>query len=246
MPNLIDYLPTADALLELEPEDLGAILLAIVSQPPVSIRFTLSNIEMPLWNAERAGYPHHRRQAVGRAIAEAWAWLQAEGLVMQDPEQSAGWFCLTRRGSRLKSSADVRAYRKGNLLPASALHPSLVEKVRPMFLRGDYDDAVFKSFKTVEMAVRTAASLPDDMVGVELVRAAFHPTSGALRDEHVVTAEREALSHLFAGAMGHAKNPGSHRTVNHSVGEAAQLIGFASYLLTIVDARRTSASPKSR
>jgi hypothetical protein len=65
------------------------------------------------------------------------------------------------------------------------------------------------------------------MVGVELVRAAFNPTNGVLRDEHVVVAEREALSHLFAGAMGHAKNPGSHRTVNHSVVEAAQLIGFA-------------------
>jgi hypothetical protein len=78
-----------------------------------------------------------------------------------------------------------------------------------MFLRGDYDDAVFKAFKTVEMAVRTAASLPNDMGGVEVMRTAFHSTSGILTDKSVVVAEREALSRLFAGAIGHAKNPGS-------------------------------------
>jgi uncharacterized protein (TIGR02391 family) len=110
-----------------------------------------------------------------------------------------------------------------------------------MFLRGDYDDAVFKAFKTVEMAVRAAASLPDGMVGIEVMRTAFNPTTGVLADTNVVPAEREALSHIFAGVIGHAKNPGSHRTVNHSVVEAAHLIGFASYLLGIVEARSASA-----
>jgi uncharacterized protein (TIGR02391 family) len=242
MPSLIEYLPTADVLLELEPEDLGAILIDMLHRNRMGARFALSNIEMPLWNAQSPGYPHQKRQAVGRALAEAWAWLQTEGLMMPDPEQPNGWFCLTRRGERLKSSVDIEAYRKGSLLPASALHPGLVEKVRPMFLRGDYDDAVFKAFKTLEMAVRAIASLPDDMNAVTVMRTAFNPETGILTDKNVVPAEREALSHLFAGAMGHAKNPGSHRTVNHHVIEAAQLIGFASYLLRVVDERSAAAS----
>jgi Protein of unknown function (Hypoth_ymh) len=169
MPSLIEYLPTADVLLELEPEDLGAILIDMLHRNRMGARFALSNIEMPLWNAQSPGYPHQKRQAVGRALAEAWAWLQTEGLMMPDPEQPNGWFCLTRRGERLKSSVDIEAYRKGSLLPASALHPGLVEKVRPMFLRGDYDDAVFKAFKTLEMAVRAIASLPDDMNAVTVL-----------------------------------------------------------------------------
>jgi hypothetical protein len=125
MPGLIEYLPTADALLDLEPEDLGAILIDIVHRDRThSPRFTFSNIEMPIWNAQSPGYPHQKRQDVSRALAEAWHWLQTEGLVIPDPEQSVGWFCLTRRGQRLKTSVDMEAYRKGQLLPASTLLPA--------------------------------------------------------------------------------------------------------------------------
>jgi uncharacterized protein (TIGR02391 family) len=241
MPGLLEYLPTADALLDQEPEDLGAIILDIVHKER-GPRFALSNIEMPVWNANIPAYPHHKRQEVGRAIAEAWLWLQTEGLVMVDPEQPNGWFCLTRRGQRLRTSVDVEAYRHGNLLPSATLHPSLVEKVRPLFLRGDYELAVFQSFKEIEVAVRTAASLPAELVGVDLMRAAFHSTTGRLTDKDVVEAERQALSHLFAGAIGHAKNPGSHRAVTIGRAEAAQLISFASYLMGIVELR-SSAVP---
>jgi uncharacterized protein (TIGR02391 family) len=239
VPGLIDYLPTADALIQMEPEDLGLIVISIIreSRPPTP-NFTRSNIEMPVWNANSPAFPHTKRRQVGRALAEAWQWLLVEGLVMPDPEQSEGWFCLTRRGERLKSSADINAYRKGHLLPASNLQPILLEKVRPMFLRGDYDLATFEAFKQVEIGVRSAASLPADMVGVELMRDAFNASTGALTDKQAVKGEREALAHLFAGAIGHAKNPGSHRTVVLTAIEAAELIGLASYLLGIVEIRR--------
>jgi uncharacterized protein (TIGR02391 family) len=240
MPGLIDYAATADELLSIEPEDLAVILLNLVDQiQPHSRNFTLSHFEMPLWNANSPGYPPTSRQAVARALAEAWQWLQTEGLMMPDPDQPNGWFCLTRRGERLKRPADAKAYRKSGLLPASNLHPILLEKVRPMFLRGDYDLATFEAFKQVEISVREAAGLAADLIGVDLMRKAFDASSGLLTDKSVVKAEREALSHLFAGAIGHAKNPGSHRTVDHSAIEAAQLIGLASYLLGIVQARRS-------
>jgi hypothetical protein len=82
-------------------------------------------------------------------------------------------------------------------------------------------------------------------VGVDLMRSAFHLTTGTLTDQTAVPAEREALSHLFAGAIGHAKNPGSHRTVNLTATEAAELIGLASYLLGIVETRAAKKVGKS-
>jgi uncharacterized protein (TIGR02391 family) len=112
-----------------------------------------------------------------------------------------------------------------------------------MFLRGDYDLAVFEAFKQIEIAVRAATSSPAELLGTDLMRAAFHAETGKLTDKTVVTGERQALSHLFAGAIGHAKNPGSHRAVRMSAVEAAQLIGFASYLLGIVEIRSRTPNP---
>lgn len=237
MLGLIEFLPGADALLDIEPEDLGLVLVSVVRGIRSTRNFTLSDVEVPLWNPSRQGYPYAKPQEVARALAEVWQWLQAEGLVMPDPAQSSGWFCLTRRGERLKSPAEVEAYRKGDLLPASNLQPLLLEKVRPMFLRGDYYLSVFEAFKQIKIAVRAATSSPAELLGTDLMRVALHADTGKLTDMTVVAGERQALSHLFAGAIGHAKNPGSHRTVTMSAVEAAQLIGFASYLLGIVETR---------
>jgi hypothetical protein len=43
--------------------------------------------------------------------------------------------------------------------------------------------------------------------------------------------------HLFSGAIGHAKNPASHRDVAITAQEAARLIVFASYLFDIAEGR---------
>jgi hypothetical protein len=85
--------------------------------------------------------------------------------------------------------------------------------------------------------------LGDDLFGVNLfgvnvMRKAFHPDTGPLTDKAAVYGEREAEMHLFSGAIGHAKNPGSHRDVTMVPDEAARLIIFASYLLSIVERRR--------
>jgi uncharacterized protein (TIGR02391 family) len=238
MTSLMDVVPDAETLLGLEPEDLGAILVEII-QKGRSRNVAISNIETPLWNANSPKYPIGRKSDVARAFAEAWQWLQNEGLLMPDPEQPNGYWVLTRRGRKLKTGAAVTAYLQGNLLPLGALDPALAEKVRPMFLRGDYEVAVFQAYKQVEVAVRTAANerganLPDDLVGVKLMRRAFDADSGPLRDQSAPSAEREALAHLFAGAIGHAKNPTSHREVTIGRRGTAQLIAFASYLLDAV------------
>ena len=86
--------------------------------------FGRSDFEMPLWNANSPGYPISKKRAVRSSIAEAWQWLENEGLVIADPEQPNGFFCLTRKGATLKSDSDVEAYRYGNLLPEAVLHPN--------------------------------------------------------------------------------------------------------------------------
>jgi uncharacterized protein (TIGR02391 family) len=238
MTGLLDYLPDADALMALGAEDLGMILLTLMQQERgPDPMFTRSDFALPLWRAPIPGYPMSKKGLVIRAIAEAWHWLEVEGLILPHPEQSSGWFCLTRKGAALRSTSAIEAYRHGSLLPEGLLHPTLVANVRPMFLRGDYDVAVVQAFKLVEVRVREAAGEPDESTGQKLMRSAFRPEGGMLTDGETPAGERLALMELFSGAFGHARNPLSHRDVAIERVDAARLIALASYLLSFVDDR---------
>ena len=68
------------------------------------------------------------------------------------------------------------------------------------------------------------------------MRKAFG-NEGPLTDSEQPLPERQARAHLFAGAIGSYKNPGSHRNVDFTAEEAAEVIIFASHLLRIVDSR---------
>jgi hypothetical protein len=183
-------------------------------------------------------------RAINLAVAEAIWWLVMQGLLVPDPAQpSPGFYLPTRRVLSLRTRMDVEAFRKGQILPDDLLPTLFAEKVTPLFRRGDHDVAVFQAMKEVEVAARNAANekganYSNSEIGVSLMRKAFHPENGPLRDESLVFAEREAEMHLFSGAIGHAKNPTSHRDVTIESQEAARLIILASHLLDII-ARRT-------
>jgi hypothetical protein len=73
------------------------------------------------------------------------------------------------------------------------------------------------------------------------MRKAFQPESGILADRSAPKSEQQALSDLFAGAIGSYKNPHSHRSVTIEAGEAVEMIVLASHLLGIVHKRASTA-----
>jgi uncharacterized protein (TIGR02391 family) len=96
---------------------------------------------------------------------------------------------------------------------------------------------VFQATKAVEVYVREKTGLADEL-GTKLMRKAFDKNSGPLTDANADEGEREAMAHLFAGAIGVSKNPQSHRDVNvDDPTEAMEIIMLANRLLKIVDAR---------
>ena len=129
-------------------------------------------------------------------------------------------------------------------LPEYFLHSEFVVNIRPLFLQSRFETAVFEAFKTLEVAIRAAAGLGDDSIGVALASRAFHPEDGALTDTALEKGERVALMNLMAGAIGSYKNPASHRRVAIVAEEARDMIILASHLLKIVEARAAKrASP---
>ena len=181
-------------------------------------------------------YPREHQDALMRALMEAWVWLEREGLLVPQPKQERDWVFISRRGRQLRTRDQVHAYRRANRLPRNLLHPRIAHKVWASFLRGDYDTAVFQAFKEVEVRVREAAQYEDTDLGVNLMRKAFGK-GGPLTDASAPKGEQQALSDLFAGAIGSYKNPHSHRSVTIESAEAAEMIILASHLLGIVDKR---------
>lgn len=235
---LSQLIPSADDLLALEPDEMGlALLQCFKSYNPHQLQTYYGHRNNFLNSGDPVrGYPDAYHSRILSALNTAYAWLEREMLITKRAGAERDWFEISSKGQKI-DAANIQAYRHSNILPKHLLHPSIAQKVSAQFLREEYDTAISTAFKQVEIAVRAAGKFPASMIGSNLMRAAFDPQGGPLTDMSQEKSEREALAHLFAGAIGFCKNPTSHRHVDVQADDAAQLLVLASHLLSIVDTR---------
>lgn len=234
--QLKDVFPPVEELLQLEPEEVAVFLLNYLCDSEEQKRGHLNRYNFTL-DGNIMPYAGNKTKEAGKLIMEAWCWLENEGMIAPQPNNSGSdWRYVTKKGFKHRTKVDLETYKKGYLLRKETLDKSLFDNVYNLFIRGDYDTAVFRAYKEVEVRVREKAGLPADLVGINLMRRAFAPEDGPLSDMEVLPAERQATSDLFAGSIGMFKNPASHRKVNlNDASETAEIILFADYLLRLIE-----------
>ena len=235
---LKEVLPGVDVLLEMEPEEIAPFLLDYLIEQENTNSSQLNRYNLTLSDNIERNYDKNYIHDVAQVLTEAWVWLEKEGFIAPKPDTLGEWVFITRKGKKLSNSTNFKTYLLGNLIPSNNLDPKLIQKVNPTFLRGDYGTAVFQAYKEVEIRIREASGLPSTMIGTDLARNAFNPNDGVLADKNSTAAERDACSHLVAGAIGFFKNPSSHRNLDYdNPSEVAEIILFANYLLKLIDSR---------
>jgi uncharacterized protein (TIGR02391 family) len=249
-PNVVttlkDLVPTADDVVGASPADLAHALLLLAKETIQNGMFYPDSVPTAAVGIGAAGppgplYGWQGQAAVDTAVAAGWQWLRNNNLIVPAPGINGrnGWMVVMPEGARINSAGDLRHFREAAAFPKELLHADIAQSVHAALMRGRYDDAVRDAFLGVEVAVRAAAGLPQELVGDALVRRAFDHERGPLTDLTAPVAERQGMAHLFAGAMQAFRNAVGHRRGAVADARTAQdQVLLASHLLRIVDARR--------
>lgn len=239
MPPIHFIVPDAQTLLALETPEAALVLLQHLASgnegsSPMRPAHIGNFFNLPTSPAN--AYPEQFREAIREHLIMAWQWLLRENLLIPAPGNSGGWVCVSSRGHKAITKEEFDKYRHAALLPHGILHPSISATAFSAFLRGQYDIAIFAAFRAVENLVREVCKYPNQAVGVKLMRDAFDLKSGPLTDKTLISGEQEAMSNVYAGAMGLFKNPTSHRSNAFTdPEEAVSLVLFANYLINQVE-----------
>jgi hypothetical protein len=146
MIQILNAIPDPDMLLALEPEELGAKMLFLIRGRSDAAMFNIGTLRTELWNSHLPSqYPYGRKSEIDLALAEALAWLEAQGLIVpaEGMNGNNGWRHLSRPARKFEDETALKNFTVARHLPKDSLHPRIATPVWQAFMRGQFDVAVF-------------------------------------------------------------------------------------------------------
>jgi hypothetical protein len=125
--HLADLIPDADAILNLEPEELGLLILKVLDSWSPHTALQLSTfLGTTLGQPHISGsgpYPATRRGELRDALCTAWAWLEGQALLIPDTRYSEGVVKLSQLGKKVANDPQVLIRDKKSRSALSARVP---------------------------------------------------------------------------------------------------------------------------
>lgn len=253
---------TPEQILQIPSEKLGILILHRLGAVPENVRslhaFTNEYFATarPAMRTTSAGGDQvdGDREVVFAKLADAWSWLEQERYLGPDARNRPGdqWRVLTPRAVEILTipiDDAVARIHAADLLGA-ALHPRIETQVRGTWNAGDFETAIFKAAREIEIAVGEClpARKPGEkkLYGVDVMNAAFGKGKH-LSDPQQEAGEQEGIRALYAGFLGTFKNPGSHRHFEPAdPAQAAGILRTADLLMRMLDdiARQLGATAR--
>ena len=117
-----------------------------------------------------SSYPFHKKAQIDGHLNKAWRLLEREGFIEASPgiNGTNGWKTFTDAGLAIAEGQDWETTRAAMLFPKELIHATIRDKVWAALAKGDLDEAVFASFKAVEVAVRQAGGYEATDIGANL------------------------------------------------------------------------------
>jgi len=141
MQALVQAIPDVEALLALEPEELGGKLLFLLrkdlEREPGKLLHLQNVYSSQLFQNDHNPalvYPRASQSEVELALMEAWNWLEVQGLLIRasGTNGNSGFRVLSRRAKKFENSEEFVRYEVGRRLPRGMLHGRLSQTVCAM------------------------------------------------------------------------------------------------------------------
>ena len=101
--SIYSLLPSAQDVLELQPEELAGVLMTHLNSLPPSEQRELNRYNFSIDTHTIEEYPQDQREELSQALMEAWAWLECEGLLVPKVGAQGEWVVISRRGQKLRT-----------------------------------------------------------------------------------------------------------------------------------------------